>query len=133
MLNPFITQSVENIHGFARPRETWRLKSASRRSRSSSDTVNEVGNSAVKELRGWPLAALAIDESDDARDSSGGQQVSDKYIEAIQEARNHNVRAAKCFDISDVRGIFGGHTGVFALLANGGAGAEFSLSDAGAE
>ena len=78
------------------------------------------------------LAALAIDEANNAGDRALRQVLREKHIQAIEEARHHDVFSAERFDVGNLSGLFRRHTGTLPSLTDTGALSELRLRDSGA-
>src|SRR5690242_15730027 len=67
------------------------------------------------------LAALAINEANDAGNGARRQVLGDKDVQTVEKARDHDVFSAQRFDIGDLSRLFRGHAGALPSLANAGA------------
>ena len=78
------------------------------------------------------LAALPINEPNDAGDRAGRQVLGGKYIQTVEEAGHHDVFSPERFNIGNLSGLFRGHAGPLPSLTDAGALSKLRLRYAGA-
>jgi len=78
------------------------------------------------------LSALAVNKADDAGDRARWQMLRDKHVQAIEETGDYNVFSAERFDVGNLSGFLGRHTGALPSLPNARALSKFGLCNSGA-